>query len=173
MVRPKSPRRAPKRTIRILETIASSMPGVKVSFFGCEYHELAELGFRPSDALVNLGVLSRHRVAETLRSSDFFLDLSDYQAFGRTGLEGMACGCVPVLPVFGGTHEYAVHGVNSFVVDTRSDDDIMAAVDQFANGRPKRRLEMRDAAIETALNYSIPKAAYSEYKLFRGFIGSE
>jgi hypothetical protein len=30
---------------------------------------------------------------------------------------------------------------------------------------------MRDAGIHTALNYSIAKAAYSEYQLFREFLG--
>jgi glycosyltransferase involved in cell wall biosynthesis len=141
-------------------------------YFGSQHSELAQLGIQPSEALVNLGTLSRQRVAATLRNADLFLDLSDYQAFGRTGLEGMACGCVPVLPIFGGTDEYAEHGVNSYVVDTRSDDEILTAVDQFISGRAQRRREMRDAAIATASNYSIGKAAYSEYRLFRDFIGT-
>ncbi|QNM83817.1 glycosyltransferase [Sphingomonas sabuli] len=172
MVRPKTPRRAPKRTIRILEQLAFTYGSkVEISYFGCDAEELASTGLRPSDALQPLGVLDRHQVSSTLRYSDMFLDLSDFQAFGRTGLEGMACGCVPVLPVFGGSGEYAVHGVNSFVVDTRSDDEILNAVDQFVDGRPQRRQEMRDAAIHTALDYSIARAAYSEYELFRDFIG--
>lgn len=172
MVRPKTPRRAPKRTIRILEHIAFTFGSrVEVTYFGCDAEDLASVGLRPSASLQQLGVLDRNQVANTLRYSDLFLDLSDFQAFGRTGLEGMACGCVPVLPVFGGTSEYAEHGVNSFVVDTRSDDEILSAIDQFVNGRPQRRLEMRDAGIHAALNYSIAKAAYSEYELFRDFVG--
>jgi hypothetical protein len=172
MVRPKTARRAPKRTVRILEHLAFQYgPRVELTYFGCDEADLASVGLRPSKALHSLGVLDRNQVASTLRHSDLFLDLSDFQAFGRTGLEGMACGCVPVLPAFGGTGEYAEHGKNSFVVDTRSDDEILAAVDQFLNGRPQRRAEMRDAAIHTALDYSIAKAAYSEYELFRDFIG--
>jgi hypothetical protein len=172
MVRPKTARRAPKRTVRILEHLAFEYgPRVELTYFGCDQSDLADVGLRPSAALNSLGVLDRNQVANVLRHSDMFLDLSDFQAFGRTGLEGMACGCVPVLPVFGGTGEYAENGVNSFVVDTRSDDEILAAVDQFVSGRPQRRAEMRDAAIHTALNYSIAKAAYSEYELFRDFIG--
>lgn len=172
MVRPKTPRRAPKRTIRILEQIASTYGHrVEVTFFGCDKKDLADVGLRPSPRLESLGVLSRNQVASTLRNSDLFLDLSDYQAFGRTGLEGMASGCIPVLPVFGGTSEYAEPGINAFVVDTRSDDEILGGVDQFVNGRPQKRTEMRDAAIKTALNYSIAKAAYSELELFRDFVG--
>lgn len=172
MVRPKTPRRAPKRTIRVLEHLAFKFgTRVEVTFFGCDSTDLANVGLRPSPALFGLGVLDRSQVANTLRHSDMFLDLSDFQAFGRTGLEGMACGCVPVLPAFGGSGEYAEHGTNSYVVDTRSDDDIIDAVEQFLNGRPQRRAEMRDAAILTALNYSIAKAAYSEYRLFREYVG--
>ena len=144
---------------------------VEVTYFGCDDEDLRNVGLRPSPSLTSLGVLDRNQVANTLRYSDLFLDLSDFQAFGRTGLEGMACGCVPVLPIFGGTGEYAVHGSNSYVVDTRSDEEILGAVDQFVTGRADRRAEMRDAAIQTALNYSIAKAAYSEYALFRGFVG--
>lgn len=172
MVRPKTPRRAPKRTIRLLEQIAFKMgPRVETNFFGCDEEDLANVGLRPSSALEPLGVLDRRQVAKTLRYSDLFLDLSDFQAFGRTGLEGMACGCVPVLPAFGGSGEYAEHGINSYVIDTRSDDEIMQVVEQFVNGRRQRRAEMRDAAILTALNYSIAKAAYSEYRLFREYLG--
>lgn len=173
MVRPKTARRAPKRTIRVLEHVAFKFgPRVETTFFGCDEIELGKFGLRPSQALKALGVLDRYQVASTLRHSDLFLDLSDFQAFGRTGLEGMACGCVPILPVFGGTGEYAEHGVNSYVVDTRSDEEILLAIDQFLNGRPQRRLEMRDAAIHSALNYSVAKAAYSEYELFRDFLGN-
>ena len=172
MVRPKTPRRAPKRTIRILEQIAAKYGSrASISFFGCEPIDLASVGLRPSPQLVSLGVLDRNQVASTLRYSDLFLDLSDFQAFGRTGLEGMACGCIPVLPVFGGTSEYAENGINAYVVDTRSDADILSAVDQFFNARPHTRDEMRNAAIYTSLNYSVAKAAYSELELFKRFIG--
>lgn len=172
MVRPKTPRRAPKRTIRVLERLAFELgPKVELSFFGCGADDLVKAGIRPSPTLAPLGFLDRIQVANVLRHSDMFLDLSDFQAFGRTGLEGMACGCVPVLPAFGGSGEYAVHGVNSYVVDTRCDDEIVAAVKQFVEGRPQRRAEMRDAAIATALNYSIAKAAYSEFRLFREYLG--
>lgn len=172
MVRPKTARRAPKRTVRILEQLASKYGHrVEVTYFGCDSTDLANIGLRPSERLVSLGVLDRGQVASCLRHSDLFLDLSDYQAFGRTGLEGMASGCVPVLPVFGGTSEYAMHGINSFVVDTRSDEEILNAVDQFVMGRPQKCAEMRDSAIKTALDYSIARAAYSEFDLFREFIG--
>jgi hypothetical protein len=171
MVRPQTQRRAPKRTIRSLERLASNFgEQVELSYFGCEADDLERINVRHSPALVSLGVLSRAQVAATLRHSDMFLDLSDFQAFGRTGLEAMACGCVPILPVFGGTDEYAEHGLNSYLVDTRSDEQIFSAAAEFIQGRVGLRTEMRKHAIRTALRYSVGRAAYSEYELFREYL---
>lgn len=172
MVRPQTPRRAPKRTLRILEQVAFTHPELEISYFGCDTSTLEALGMFTSAALTRLGALSRVQVASVLRHSDLFLDLSDFQAFGRTGLEGMACGCVPVLPIFGGATEYADHQVNSYLVDTRSDEEIIAAVESFVGGRPEQKAQMRKSAIETAFRYSVGKAAFSEYELFREFLRS-
>ena len=52
------------------------------------------------------GTLPRDSVAELFASADVFLDMSHWQAWGRTGLEAMAAGCVPVLPKGSGASEY-------------------------------------------------------------------
>ena len=172
MIRPKTPRRAPKRTVRILERLAAEFGSeLRVTSFGCDRADLEADGLKLSAAVEHLGVLSRHQVASTLRSTDLFLDLSDYQAFGRTGLEGMACGCVPVLPVFGGATEYARHRENAFLVDTRSDEMVLEAAREFLNDGAKMRDQMRLSALETAHRYSISNAAFSEYKAFSEFLG--
>ena len=44
----------------------------------------------------NYGILRRENVADLLRKSAIFIDMSTYQAFGRTGIEAMACGCAIV-----------------------------------------------------------------------------
>jgi glycosyltransferase involved in cell wall biosynthesis len=168
MLRPKTPRRAPRRTARILETLAATLgTGVEFVTFGCQKEELWEAGIRLSERIEHRGPLSRNEVAAVLRASDLFLDLSDYQAFGRTGLEGMACGCIPVLPLFGGAVEFLIHWVNGYLVDTRSDDEILRIVNTFAGLPADVRGRMRNAAIETSLNYSVEKAAFSEFKLFQ------
>ena len=51
-----------------------------------------------------------------MRRCDVFIDASAYQAFGRSGLEAMACGAVPVLPALGGVHEYALDDENAMVL---------------------------------------------------------
>jgi glycosyltransferase involved in cell wall biosynthesis len=173
MLRPATPRRAPWRTVRIMEAIAKKYENVSMQVFGVTEEELAVAGIELPPNVKNWGVLRRAEVPELLRHTDMFLDLSDYQAFGRTGLEGMACGCIPVVPVLGGTAEYAVHGRNAFVVDTRSDDEILKAVDTFVAMDANSRAEMRQQALETAAEFTITKAALSELRIFRQIAASE
>ncbi len=172
MVRPKTPRRAPRRTVRVLERLAAEFgEQVEVNAFGCERADLDLAGLRLSERINHSGVLSRRQVAAVLRNSDLFLDLSDFQAFGRTGLEGMACGCVPVLPLFGGAWEYALHRENAYLVDPRSDEAVVTAVREYIDSSPAARAAMRRKAIATSLNYSIERAAFSEFEVFSDYIG--
>jgi glycosyltransferase involved in cell wall biosynthesis len=174
MVRPKTLRRGPRRTVRILERIAAAYGDrVHVAAFGCDAADYQRIGVSLSPGIEDRGVLRRHEVAGLLRECDLFLDLSDYQAFGRTGLEAMASGCVPVLPVFGGAYEYARHWDNAILVDTRADEAIMAAVSGFIAAGSEVRARLRERGIATALNYTIEKAAFSEYQLFRNHLGRD
>jgi glycosyltransferase involved in cell wall biosynthesis len=168
MVRPKTPRRGPGRTLRILERLAAQHgERVQLVAFGAAPDDYERIGARPSGPIEDRGVLRRSEVAELLRGSDLFLDLSDYQAFGRTGLEAMASGCTPLLPVFGGADEYARHWTNALLVDTRSDEAITQAVDAFIAADAVTRGRLRDNGMATALDYTVEKAAFSEYQLFR------
>lgn len=167
MIRPNTPRRAPHRTARILARLGQIHGrGVTLTSFGCEPEELDRRGFSLSDRIDHCGLLARSQVADLLRASDLFLDLSDFQAFGRTALEGMACGCIPVLPLFGGAAEYVRHGQNGFQVDTRSDEAILAVVAAFLSSAPEARTAMRREAIATGLSYSIARSVHSEADLF-------
>lgn len=171
MIRPKTPRRAPRRTARILERIAAEFgERVTVSMFGCDAGELEATGLKLSPAIARRGVLARRDVADVHKATNLFLDLSDYQAFGRSGLEAMACGCVPLLPLVGGAGEYGRHRKNAFLVDTRSDEAIMEAVRDYVTAGIETRAAMRYAAVTTALNFSIERAAYSEYEAFASFL---
>ena len=171
MIRPKTPRRAPRRTARILEQIAERFDDkVELLAFGASPEELIRNGIRTSERIAQSGHLSREGVAAVLRTSDIFLDLSDYQAFGRTALEGMACGCIPVLPQIGGADEFARNFVNAMVVDTRDEEAILRAVSDLLSLDDKTRRTMRNAAMKTSLDYSVEKAAYTEYVAFSEFL---
>ncbi|MCL2923762.1 MAG: glycosyltransferase [Trichodesmium sp. MAG_R04] len=166
MVRFSTKRRAPSRTLQIAN-ILSDLFADKVSFvlFGSSSEELESYGIPiPSNAEV-MGVLSRSGVASVLRESDIFLDLSDYQAFGRTALEAMACGCVAVVPKCGGADEFAVPYVNSLVVDTLSDRDCVSKIAELIATDSETLFKIKLNAIETASRYSKKRAALSIFNL--------
>jgi glycosyltransferase involved in cell wall biosynthesis len=165
MLRPATPRRAPRRTVRILNRLAHEFGDrLLCSAFGCTDAELADQSLELS-GVANLGILRREDVGRLFRSTDLFLDLSDYQAFGRSALEAMSCGTIAVVPAHGGSCEYARDGFNGFVVDTRKDDAILAAVCGFMGMTAGDRGEMRLNAISAGLGYSPENAAVSEMRL--------
>lgn len=170
MVRPKSPRRAPYRTMRILRAVKKTLPQLSVDIFGCTNDELESSNVVCDFEFTNHGVLKRVQVASLLRDSGMFLDASDFQAFGRTSLEAMACGCVPVIPAVGGGYEYAEHGINTFVHNMHNEDEVAANIIQFFEMPKIARRKMINAAIDKSQEFSVRKAALSELRLFESFI---
>ena len=178
MFRPTTPRRGPLRTIRVLKRVLDDLKvtlngaGAKVLLFGCETQHVHTYIARNAPELKltkdfeGRGVLRRHRVAKLLREADIFVDLSDYQAFGRSGLEAMACGCAVVLPKEGGVYEYAVDGDNCLIVDTSNDDEIVRAIRALATDTNLRH-RMGARGIETAAGFDIARASVSELSVFR------
>ena len=171
MIRPATPRRGALRTLRVLRDLAHRLAGLRILLFGCDNDALDALvrhdpEFNLDFEYENRGILTRREVASLLRESDIFVDLSDYQAFGRTGLEAMACGCATVLPARGGTDEYAVDGENAFVVDTASLEDMTSTIARLIKDRALRE-KIKARALETAARYSVMRASLSELAVFR------
>jgi Glycosyl transferases group 1 len=177
MVRPRTPRRRARATLMTLEAIARARGAeVEALAFGCEAGEFAELHAESTRAegteaentqadVAHLGLLTRAEVAEVMRRADVFIDASAYQAFGRTGLEAMACGAVPVLPALGGVGEYATHDRDAVIF---TDDDPQAlAREVSALLDDRERLErLRAAGVKRAEGFSIERAARSQMGLF-------
>ena len=165
MIRPKTPRRGAARTMRVLRELAYRFgSAVEVHTFGCETSDPAFLELERAFEFVHHGVLTRPQVAELLRRSDVFIDLSDYQAFGRTGLEAMASGCVAVVPAEGGTDDYARDGENAIVVDT-SDERLCVERVAALLADPDTRLSLKRQGLLTAARYSPHRAALSELEV--------
>lgn len=162
MIRPRTPRRRPAATLAFLRRLAAELgERVECMSFGCETAELDQLAGEEEVAGLNhLGVLNRADVAEVMRRCDVFVDLSVYQAFGRTGLEAMACGAVPVLPRLGGAGEYAVDGLNAVLAG--DPEEAHLAVLELARD-PARLVRMRHEGARTAARYSLTRAAISQY----------
>ena len=166
MIRPRTPRRRPVATLNALAAIDGTLgEAAEILTFGCDEDSFAQLAGHAVPGIAHLGLLSRRAVSELMRRCDVFIDASAYQAFGRTGLEAMACGAVPVLPALGGVHEYARHDDNAVILADGSPEAIADAVIDLALDPP--RLEaMRRAGVLEAQDFSIERAARSQLELF-------
>jgi GT2 family glycosyltransferase/glycosyltransferase involved in cell wall biosynthesis len=168
MLRPRTARRQPLATAAVLERLLQELPGrVQVTTFGCYADELREIlpGAEEGVFERHRGMLSRADVAGLMRASDVLLDMSVYQAFGRTALEAMACGATAVLPTVGGTWEFVEHGANALAVDTLDPESALAALRTLA-GEAGLLQRLQAGALRTAARYSVARAALSEYLVF-------
>jgi glycosyltransferase involved in cell wall biosynthesis len=162
MIRPQTPRRGAERTMRLLERLHGLLgDAIAVNLFGCPSDAPEFLRLSRNFAFVNHGLLSRTEVATLLGQSDIFIDLSDYQAFGRTALEGMASGCAAFVPAVGGAHEYARHDQTALIVDTTNEAACFEAVYALVTDPPRLK-RLQRAGLKTAARYSVHAAAVSE-----------
>ncbi len=166
MIRPTTARRAPQSTMGVLKRVKRRYGNaVHICTFGCSPSEPGFLALPRDFEFDHRGTLRREEVAELLTTSHVFIDLSTYQAFGRTGLEAMACGCATLLPRKGGTDEYAVHEHNTLLVDTHSLDAVLSALHRLVTDADLRHRLSTNATL-TASTYSVHRAAICEAQLF-------
>ncbi|MBK8805548.1 MAG: glycosyltransferase [Bacteroidales bacterium] len=170
MIRPQTPRRGAERTMNVFERLFGKYrKSVSFTIFGCDGDDERFLALNRNFEYINLGVVTRPQVAELLGKSDVFVDMSDYQAFGRTALEAMACGSTALVPKNGGTDEYAIDGVNALVVDTLNEDTCFAALSSLIEDKTKLS-RLKTQSLLTASKYSVLNAAISEVALFASSI---
>jgi glycosyltransferase involved in cell wall biosynthesis len=167
MVRPSTPRRAPARTLRVLQRLAAGEFGeAEVVAFGTDAEELASFGMTLPEGVRLAGQLKQVEVAELLRAADAFLDLSDYQAFGRTAAEAMACGCIALAPALGGAGDFMQDGVNGFLADTCDDAAVTTAIRRILSLSMAELTSVRLAGLEAVAGYTPVRAAISELRAF-------
>jgi GT2 family glycosyltransferase len=167
MVRPRTPRRQPTATVAVLDELGNSLGrGVEIVTFGCTQTDLKSLGASERLLRAHRGLLRRAEVAQLLAETDVFVDLSMYQAFGRTALEAMACGSTAVVPRLGGVWEFVEDGVNAIAVDPLDPTQTFEAVRDLCVDSD-RVAAMKLAAQATGQRYSILRAALSEYVVFK------
>ena len=133
MIRPRTPRRNALHCLDVMLRLArysfnqhshthTSFLPIHVTLFGAPVEDIRSLvsslrhTLGPADHR-NVSVLDAHnvfvlgvvrerqRLADLFRQSDIFLDMSWWQAFGRTGVEAMACGCLAIMPSIGAAPE--------------------------------------------------------------------
>jgi glycosyltransferase involved in cell wall biosynthesis len=102
---------------------------------------------------------------------EIFLDFSSWQAFGRSGIEAMASGVIPILPRNGGSSSYAIHGENSFLIETSDTAEVKTLLKDISKQKYDLA-KMREAALATAAEYSLDSSARKTYYIFRKFLAS-
>lgn len=138
MVRTSTPRRSPLMTMKILSALKQEFgKSVFVTIFGSTKQDVKQLQkVRALSKIkaydVNREILATHDVSHLLRGADIFLDLSTYQAFGRTAVECMASNCIPVVPSIGGAADIVADG-SGVAVDTSDFEAIMKALRNLFN----------------------------------------
>ncbi|WP_290702989.1 glycosyltransferase [Amphritea sp.] len=158
MIRPKTPRRGADRTMRLLKKLHDELGGkVEINIFGCEDSDPLFGKLERNYKYKSSGILTRNGVANVLKSSDIFIDLSDYQAFGRTALEAMSCGATSVVTAYGGVYEYIRNKENGAVVDVFNEEATYLTVKELIEDNDLYSLKIK--SLETASNFSINKAS--------------
>ena len=167
MIRPNTPWRAAPQTMALLKNLYQKYRDqVRIELFGVGSSDAKFKKLDKDFVFTNHGLCTQREVAEILRSADIFADLSVYQAFGRTALEAMACGCAVVLPELGGAKEYAQHERNCIMVDTTSDESMKTALHRLIEN-PNLRNQLKENGISTTADYSVHKASLSMARLFQ------
>ncbi|MDP5129522.1 MAG: glycosyltransferase, partial [Paraglaciecola sp.] len=134
---------------------------VHIELFGCAEDDPLFQNLERNFKYNNNGELTRLGVAAVLQRTDCFIDLSDYQAFGRTGLEAMACGATLLSTMFGGVREYTIDKVNCREVDVFDEDGCINGLLSMVSSQ-KEIMRYKMYSIKTASNFNINKAAISE-----------
>jgi O-antigen biosynthesis protein len=112
MARPRTPRRGFSTLIDALARVKEVRPEVNIVLFGEDLSSY-QVPFEFQEE----GVISnQERLAQLYSTADVFVDNSDFQGFGRVGLEAMACGTTCVLTEVGGVNEYARHLSNCLLI---------------------------------------------------------
>lgn len=168
MIRPTSPRRGPRRTVALLNRLAMEQRGdTDIVVFGGTPDELAASGLVLHPSVINLGRISPASVAPLMRRASVVLDASDYQAFGRTVAEGMACGALPVVTCFGGPSEFVEDGKCGWLFDPADlDQAFQDLTDATRLGGAERDL-MREHAISAVADWSDVSTASDWYALIQ------
>ncbi len=169
MIRPKTERRNPIGTMQVLKMLKEKYgEKVQVNLFGCGTDEIIALGDVAEFNYANHGVLKRWEVADLLAQSHIFLDMSTYQAFGRTGLESMCLGCIAIIPEEGGADKYAIDGENAIVVDTLDVNLVYKRICELIEA-PEKMKVIQKKGLQASQGYSITKASMSEMKVLNSY----
>ncbi|WP_414526889.1 glycosyltransferase [Nodularia chucula] len=161
MIRPDSPRRAAELTMQVLQKISLTHgSNIEIIIFGCQSNDPQFLQLTQDFPWCNAGILTRSQLAFLLNEIDIFVDFSSFQAMGLTAMEAMACGAAVIVPKTGGASSFAIHGKNSLIVDTSSQEACFNELNSLILDQNLRQ-KLQQTAINDICQYFPEKAAYN------------
>lgn len=122
-----------------------------------------------------LGAMTPENVRRHMEQSDFFIFSSDYnEGWGAVLNESLNSGCVVFCSDEVGSAHYLIKdGVNGFLFNRNSIDDLVALVTDLINA-PKKRVEIGEKAYETISHlWSAQNAANRFYEWCKSAIAGE
>jgi len=169
MARPQTPRRGFPHIVDALRLVKDALPEVGIIFFGDAQLSSQDIPF----AYRNEGVIiNQNRLAELYSSADVFLDGSNFQGFGRTALEAMACGTACVLTNVGGVNEYARDGENCLLVPPQKPEAFAETIIRIIKNKDLKE-RIVQGGFETVKDYCHKREAKETLKFFKRIVGWE
>ena len=168
MARPQTRWRGFTPTMESLANVKRQMPNAEIVLFGDRFLRQQSIPFDFRDEGI---VANQTRMAELYSEASVFLDGSDFQGFGRCGLEAMACGAACVLTGDGGVNEYAVHDQNALIVPPKRPDLFSEAILTLL-GDELLRKRLIEGGLQTAKSFCHKREARETHQfmtsLFQG-----
>jgi len=107
-----------------------------------------------TDRISLTGLLDHAEVMRRMESSEIFILPSEGETFGLVYLEAMAKGCVVIALKNDGVDGVIIDGINGFLCDTSSKQDISTALRRVFSVDNRKLSELLDATYNTICAYS-------------------
>lgn len=139
---------------------------------GDEYHALAACAKQNelSERITFAGLLDHEEVMRRLENADIFVLPSEGETFGLVYLEAMAKGCVVVALKNDGIDGVIVNGINGYLCETSSTDDIQKTLAEVMRMDDKARCELLQSSFKTINDYTETKRSSLYHSVVIGVI---
>ena len=161
MARPRTPRRGFTNLVEGLSIVKKIHPDVRIRLFG-DYLNNTMIPF----AFEDIGIVAdQNKLAKLYSEATLFIDASDFQGFGRTAMEAMACGTPCVLTSQGGVGEYARNEHNALLISPKTPSELSTAVCRLINDQNLRN-RLSEKGQQTAKKFCHKREAKETADLF-------
>jgi glycosyltransferase involved in cell wall biosynthesis len=147
--------------VEALKQVKEVLPETRIVLFG-DYLSSHKIPFSCRDEGI---VTDQNKLADLYSTADVFLDGSDFQGFGRTALEAMACGTACVLTDVGGVREYGRDENNCLLVPPKSPTVFADAIIRTLQDNDLREKLVRNG-LETVKDYCHKREAKETLTFF-------